>query len=73
MKRILIGCEFSGTIRDAFAAVGWDAWSCDLLPSETPGNHLQCDVLTILTVGWALRSLTYPGIAKAMAEQWGAL
>ena len=52
MKRILIACEFSGTVRDAFAAKGWDAWSCDLLPSETPGNHLQCDALSILHQGW---------------------
>lgn len=44
MKRCLIACEFSGVVRNGFAAQGWDAWSCDLLPSETPGNHLQCDV-----------------------------
>jgi site-specific DNA-cytosine methylase len=41
--RVLVACEFSGAVRDAFAAKGHDAWSCDLLPSETPGNHLQCD------------------------------
>lgn len=34
--RILIACEFSGVVRDAFAAKGFEAWSCDLLPSETP-------------------------------------
>jgi hypothetical protein len=50
--RILIGCEFSGIVRDAFAARGHDAWSCDLLPTERPGNHLQCDVLDVLTEGW---------------------
>lgn len=37
--RVLIACEFSGVVRDAFAAQGHDAWSCDLLPSETPGQH----------------------------------
>ena len=43
--RVLVGCEFSGTVRDAFLAHGHDAWSCDLLPSESPkGPHLQCDV-----------------------------
>jgi len=39
-------------VRDAFAALGWEAWSCDLLPSEKPGNHLQCDVSSILGDGW---------------------
>lgn len=52
--RILVACEFSGIVRDAFAAQGWDAWSCDLLPSETPGNHIQGDVLSILQNGWDL-------------------
>lgn len=37
--RVLIACEFSGIVRDAFTARGHDAWSCDLLPSETPGHH----------------------------------
>lgn len=42
--RTLVACEFSGIVRDAFAAVGHDAWSCDLLPSERPGQHIQGDV-----------------------------
>ena len=42
--RVLIACEFSGVVRDAFAARGHDAWSCDLLTSERPGNHYHCDV-----------------------------
>lgn len=42
--RILIACEFSGRVRDAFARRGHDAWSCDLLPSETAGQHIQGDV-----------------------------
>lgn len=46
--RILVACEFSGTVRDAFAAHGHDAWSCDLLPTERPGKHLQCDVCDVL-------------------------
>lgn len=50
--RILVACEFSGVVRDAFAARGWDAWSCDLLPSETPGNHYQGDVHDILGNDW---------------------
>lgn len=52
--KVLIACEFSGTVRDAFMMRGHDAWSCDLLPSEKSGNHLQCDVLNILNDGWDL-------------------
>jgi hypothetical protein len=43
--KILIACEFSGTVRDAFIAKGHDAWSCDILPSESNGNHIQGNVL----------------------------
>lgn len=52
--RVLVGCEFSGTVRDAFARRGHDAWSCDLLPTESPGNHIQGDLLSILGDGWDL-------------------
>jgi site-specific DNA-cytosine methylase len=52
--RVLVACEFSGIVRDAFVARGHDAWSCDLLPSERPGNHLQGDVLEVLDDGWDL-------------------
>ena len=50
--RILIACEFSGIVRDAFIARGHDAISCDLLPTERPGPHIQGDVLDILDDGW---------------------
>lgn len=50
--RILIGCEFSGLVRDAFIACGHDAISCDLLPTERPGPHIQGDVLPHLTDGF---------------------
>lgn len=51
--RLLVACEYSGIVRDAFAARGWDAWSCDLLPSERPGGqHYQGDVRDILNDGW---------------------
>lgn len=46
--RVLVACEFSGTVRDAFAALGHDAWSCDLLPSEKPGHHYTGDVRDLL-------------------------
>ena len=52
--RVLVACEFSGTVRDAFAALGHDAWSCDLLPSEKPGNHIQGNVLNAINKGWDL-------------------
>jgi hypothetical protein len=52
--KILIACEFSGTVRDAFIAKGHDAISCDLLPSETPGKHYQGDVLDIINDGFDL-------------------
>jgi hypothetical protein len=67
--KILIACEFSGTVRDAFARRGHDAWSCDLLPTEKPGNHFH--YLPPTADRWKLRSMTYEGIAEAMAEQWG--
>ena len=50
--KILIACEFSGIVRDAFIRNGHDAWSCDLLPTERPGPHFQEDVLEILDNGW---------------------
>jgi hypothetical protein len=52
--KVLVACEFSGIVRDAFAARGHDAWSCDLLPTERPGNHIQGDVLETLNDGWDL-------------------
>lgn len=53
--KVLVACEFSGTVRDAFASRGHDAWSCDLLPTEKPGNHYQGNVLDILNKeGWDL-------------------
>jgi len=42
--KVLVACEFSGIVRDAFAEKGHDAWSCDLLPTERPGNHIQGDI-----------------------------
>lgn len=52
--KVLISCEFSGIVRNAFAELGHNAWSCDLLPSELPGNHIQGDVLSVLFNGWDL-------------------
>jgi len=52
--RVLVACEFSGIVRDAFASRGHDAWSCDYLPTEREGNHIQGDVRDILEEGWDL-------------------
>lgn len=53
--KVLIGCEFSGIVRQAFRNFGHDAWSCDLLPAEDgSAYHLQCDVRKILNGGWQL-------------------
>lgn len=52
--RVLVACEFSGTVREAFRARGHDAWSCDLLPSERAGQHLERDVREVLSWGWDL-------------------
>jgi len=52
--RVLVACEYSGRVRDAFRALGHDAMSCDLLPSEAPGPHHQGDVLPLLREPWDL-------------------
>jgi hypothetical protein len=52
--RVLVACEYSGTVRDAFRALGHDAVSCDLLPTEAEGPHIQGDVLEHLADGWDL-------------------
>lgn len=81
--RVLVACEFSGVVRDAFTAAGHDAYSCDLLPSETPGNHIQRDVREVFGNGFDLMiahppcthlagsgARWWPNNAK---EQWDAL
>ena len=50
--KIIIGCEYSGTVRDAFLKMGHDAWSCDILPTDVPGPHIKADVLSVLEDGW---------------------
>ena len=50
--KVLVACEYSGVVRQAFSAVGWDAWSCDLLPSDQPGQHIVGDVSKILDEEW---------------------
>jgi hypothetical protein len=50
--KILVACEFSGTVREAFRERGHVAYSCDLLPTEKPGPHLQMDVFDAIKLGW---------------------
>jgi hypothetical protein len=59
--RVLVACEFSGTVRNAFAARGHDAWSCDLLPSDDRSNkHIIGDARDLLNDGWDLLMVAHP-------------
>lgn len=61
MARVLIACEFSGTVRREFAARGHDAWSCDLMPAEDRSNkHIIGDVRDYLDDGWDLLMVAHP-------------
>ena len=65
--KVLVGCEYSGIVRDAFIAKGCDAISCDLLPTEKPGPHYQGDVRELLTEPFDLAIFhpprTYPSVS----------
>lgn len=52
--KVLVACEYSGAVRDAFIKLGHDAMSCDLLPTDVPGPHYQGDVFDIIDQGWDL-------------------
>lgn len=76
--RVLVACEYSGRVRDAFSALGADAWSCDILPSNTEGNHYQCDVREVLDKSWdvliAFPPCTYlssAGLHLCQVEKYG--
>ena len=70
--RILVACEFSGIVREAFRGRGHDAWSCDLLPTEIPGPHVVGDVREILGDGWDLMIAHPPctELATSGARWW---
>jgi hypothetical protein len=70
--RVLVACEFSGVVRDAFLARGHEAISCDLLPSESRiGAHMQCDVLDIINTGtWDLMIAHPPCTYLTCAAEW---
>ncbi|MDE3737401.1 MULTISPECIES: DNA cytosine methyltransferase [Pseudomonas] len=65
--RALVACEFSGRIRDALTRVGFHAVSCDLLPSETEGEHVLGDVCELLDLGWDLLIAHPPYIDLAVS------
>ena len=52
--KVLVACEYSGTVRDAFIARGHEAMSCDIIPTDVPGPHYQGDVRDVLDNGWDL-------------------
>ena len=68
--RVLVACEFSGIVRDAFLARGHDAMSCDLLPSERPGPHYQGNVLDLLGDGWDMMIAHPPCTYLTLACTW---
>jgi hypothetical protein len=61
-KKVLVGCETSGTVRNAFARLGFNAWSCDVLPADEPSNrHIQDDVREVLKYdSWDLCLVAHP-------------
>ena len=81
--KVLVACEFSGTVRDAFIAKGHDAMSCDFLPTESDGPHYEGDVRNVLDDGWDLMIAHPPCTHLAVSgarwfkgkemEQWEAL
>jgi len=59
--KVLIGCETSGTVRDAFLEAGHDTWSCDVLPSDTPSNrHITGDIREVMQGDWDLMAVMHP-------------
>jgi hypothetical protein len=71
--KVLVACEYSGAVRDAFLGLGFDAMSCDLEPSEKPGKHYQGDIRDVLNDGWDVM-IAHPPCTylAAMAIWWNA-
>ena len=70
--KVLIACEYSGIVREAFKAKGHNAWSCDILDTEIPGQHIKGDVLEVLNDGWDML-LSFPPcthLSAAGAQYW---
>ena len=72
-KRVLVACEYSGRVRDAFLSKGVDAVSCDILPSDRPGPHIQKDILGVLgQEQWAMVIAFPPCTHLAVSGQDGS-
>lgn len=70
-KKILIACEYSGIVRDAFTSAGHNAWSCDILPTESPGKHIQDDLLIVLkSTKWDMIIAFPPCTYLCKAQLW---
>ncbi len=70
--RVLVACEYSGRVREAFRKLGHDAWSCDLIESEDgSNNHIIGDVTQLLTDGWDLM-VAHPPVYLP-CRKWSAL
>lgn len=65
--RILVACEYSGTVRDAFIKRGHDSVSCDLLPTDNPGPHIQGDCVDVIKQGWDIIVMHPPCTALTVA------
>lgn len=70
--KVLVACEYSGRVRDAFLAKGHDAMSCDILPTDAPGPHYQGDVMDVLNDGggWDLMIAHPPCTYLTIAAEW---
>ena len=68
--RVLVACEYSGRVRDAFLAQGHAALSCDLLPTDQPGPHYQGDVMEIIDEGWDLMIAHPPCTYLTCSAEW---
>lgn len=68
--KVLIACEFSGIVREAFKTKGHDAWSCDILDTEIQGKHIKSDVLDILDDGWDIMIAHPPCRYLAVSGAW---
>jgi hypothetical protein len=73
LSRVLIACEFSGTVRDAFAARGHSVMSCDILPTESPGAHYQGDVRDVINDGYHMAVMHPPCTYLAACQLWRCL
>ena len=70
--RVLVACEYSGTVRDAFIARGHEAISCDLLPSDCGGPHYQGDIFDIIHDGFDLMIAHPPCTYLTVSAEWAA-